>query len=54
MKNLYFILILTISAIAIVLDRKVIKKQTGFALGWPYYLYVLLIDLTVYVLFYII
>lgn len=31
-----------------------LTEQTGFALSWPYYLYVLLIDLTVCVLFYII
>lgn len=38
-KQLYILLILIADIIAVLLDQLVHKKLAGYALGWPYYLY---------------
>lgn len=53
-KQLYILLILIADVIAVLLDQLVNKKLAGYALGWPYYLYLvfatLLFSLVIYAL----
>lgn len=53
-KQLYILLILIADVIAVLLDQLVHKKLAGYALGWPYYLYLvfatLLFSLVIYAL----
>lgn len=43
-KQLYILLILIADIVAVLLDQLVHKKLAGYALGWPYYLYLLSIN----------
>ena len=53
-KQLYILLILIADVIAVLLDQLVHKKLAGYALGWPYYLYLVfatfLFSLVIYAL----